>query len=89
MIGMFVFSKAGHDKNQVYVVVKEEQEYVYLVDGRLKLLNKPKKKNKKHIQLISRRVNQKLQDNLNDSNPVYDEELKRAIKLLKEEISNK
>ena len=49
---MLVSSKAGHDKNNVYVIIKEETEYVYLVDGKLKTTEKPKKKNKKHIQII-------------------------------------
>lgn len=51
---MLASSKAGHDKNTVYVIIKEETEYVYLADGRLKTLAKPKRKNKKHIQVIKK-----------------------------------
>ena len=36
MVGMFARSKAGHDKTQVYMIVAEEEDYVYLCDGRLK-----------------------------------------------------
>ena len=54
MTGMLASSKAGHDKKTVYVIIKEETEYVYLADGRLKTLEKPKKKNKKHIQIIKK-----------------------------------
>lgn len=48
----FAKTKAGHDKNQIYFLLKEDEEYVYLVNGTTKPLEKPKKKNRKHIQLI-------------------------------------
>ena len=51
MLGMFAVSKAGHDQGQMYVVLKEEGDSVLLADGRLKTIESPKKKNKKHIQL--------------------------------------
>lgn len=54
MIGMLASSKAGHDKNMVYVIINEEAEYVYLADGDVRTLYKPKKKNKKHIQIIKK-----------------------------------
>ena len=50
--GMLAWSRAGHDKGQLYVIQKVENGYVYLTDGRLKPLEKPKKKNIKHIQII-------------------------------------
>ncbi|MGN0341820.1 MAG: KOW domain-containing protein [Roseburia sp.] len=46
--------KAGHDKNHYYLILEEGQEYVLLVNGTTKPLAKPKKKNKKHIQIIKR-----------------------------------
>jgi len=52
--GMFAVSKAGHDKNELYIIMKAEGEYVYLIDGRLRTLAKPKKKKCKHIQIIRR-----------------------------------
>lgn len=54
MTGMLASSKAGHDKDTVYVIVKEETEYIYLVDGKVRTLDKPKRKNKKHIQIIKK-----------------------------------
>ena len=52
MIGFLASSKAGHDKDKIYVIIKEDAEYVWLADGKLKTLELPKKKRKKHIQLI-------------------------------------
>lgn len=42
----FAKSKAGHDKNQLYFILKEEEEFVYLVNGTTRPLEKPKKKRK-------------------------------------------
>ena len=45
-------SLAGHDKGHVYAVVKEEEGWVYLADGRGRTLEKPKRKNVRHVQMI-------------------------------------
>ena len=50
--GMLARSKAGHDFEKVYVIVDADQTYVYLTDGDLRPLDKPKKKKKKHVQII-------------------------------------
>ena len=47
MIGFLASSKAGHDKDKIYVIVKEDTEYVWLADGKIKTLEKPKKRRKK------------------------------------------
>ena len=52
MTGELATSKAGHDKHRLYLVVKEDDESVYLCDGRLRGVTNPKKKKKKHIQII-------------------------------------
>ncbi len=36
MVGQFVISKAGHDKGTLYVTVAEEEDFVYLSEGRLR-----------------------------------------------------
>lgn len=81
MIGMFAISLAGHDKNQIYVIIKEEGEYVYLADGNLKPLEKPKKKKKKHIQLIKKDMDEVLLKKLRNGQIIYNEEIKYAIKV--------
>ena len=32
--GEFAFSKSGHDKDNLYIIIKEDGEYVYLSDGK-------------------------------------------------------
>ena len=43
-------SKAGRDKGTDFVVVKTDNSYVYVADGRMRKLENPKKKKIKHIQ---------------------------------------
>lgn len=50
--GMLARSKAGHDKGHVYVILNTDETYVYLTDGSVRTMDKPKKKKKKHVQLI-------------------------------------
>lgn len=79
MVGKFAKSKAGHDKNQIYVILKEDTEYVYLVDGKLKPIDKPKKKRKKHIQIILKE-DENVSKKLKQSEMLTNEEIKVAIK---------
>ena len=52
MCGMLAFSRAGHDKNRIYLITDQDEDYVYLCDGRLRGVDKPKKKKVKHIQVV-------------------------------------
>lgn len=49
--GYLARSLAGHDKGQLYIILKAEGEYVYLVDGKKRTIHNPKRKKKKHVQL--------------------------------------
>lgn len=83
MIGQFVTSKAGHDKGTLYVVTAEEGDFVYLCDGRLKLLKAPKKKRRRHIQPVNSTVEEGLRERLAAGGQVRDEEIRYAIKQYK------
>lgn len=48
--GMVVKSLAGHDKTQVYVIMNADAEYVYLADGKIRTVDRLKRKKKKHVQ---------------------------------------
>ena len=50
--GMLVRSKAGHDKDRIYVVIRAEDEYVYAADGDLRPLRHVKRKNVRHLQPV-------------------------------------
>ena len=52
--GMLARSKAGHDKNCIYVISCVKDEYVYLADGQLRPVCRAKKKNLRHVQPIKK-----------------------------------
>lgn len=80
MIGMFAISKAGHDKGRMYLIVKEEEDFFYLADGRSRGIEKPKKKRKKHLQLVKSDISELLKEKLEGNLTIYNEEIKYAIK---------
>lgn len=47
--GKIVISLSGHDVGRIYLVVNQDDNYLYVCDGKEHRLNKPKRKNKKHI----------------------------------------
>ena len=84
-IGEFAKSKAGHDKEEIFIIINKEEEYVYLVDGKSRILDKPKKKKIKHIQVINQ-IDEELQRKLETNLILRDEDIKRAIISYKQNI---
>lgn len=80
MVGKFVKSKSGHDKDTIYIVISENEKFVYLVDGIYKTIEKPKKKNKKHLQIINKES--ELANKIIANHKITNEEIKRDIKIL-------
>ena len=81
-IGSLVKSMAGHDKDEVFFILKEEVEYVYLVDGKYRTLARPKRKNRKHVEAVSCEADcpgKKIRENQRVTN----EEIARFIKCFK------
>lgn len=85
MIGGFVLSRAGHDSGKCYVIFQIDSEYVYLVDGKIRTLDRPKKKKIKHI-IMLKELNQSLMEKVRNRT-VRNEEIKREIKLLLNNLS--
>ena len=81
MTGMFAVSKAGHDKGRMYIIMKEEGEYVYLADGKTRTIENPKKKKKKHIQPVKTGIAEALAEKIRSEQTIYNEEIKFALKI--------
>ena len=73
-------SMAGHDKKQSYVVIKEDELYCYLVNGTTKLMDKPKKKKKIHLQLI-KNIPAAVQEEIKEVKVLDDVSIKRILKV--------
>ena len=90
MIGELATSKAGHDKDRLYMFVGEEGECVYLCDGRLRGVEHPKKKKKKHIQIIHSSAQDTLIQIIKQNLPGERDEIDRQIrKTLEDYLRNK
>lgn len=90
MIGELATSKAGHDKDRLYMIVGEEGECVYLCDGRLRGVEHPKKKKKKHIQIIHSSAQDTLIQIIKQNLPEKRDEIDRQIrKTLEDYLRNK
>ena len=90
MIGELETSKAGHDKDRLYMIVGEEGECVYLCDGRLRGVEHPKKKKKKHIQIIHSSAQDTLIQIIKHNLSGERDEIDRQIrKTLEDYLSNK
>ena len=74
--GMLAKSKAGHDKGSFFVICDVDETYVYLVDGKCRTLEHPKKKKIKHVQIICKQE---------DMNGIDDVSIKRRLKLFDKE----
>lgn len=83
MIGMLAVSKAGHDSGSIYVITEEAGEYVYLADGKIRTVDRPKKKNRKHIQVIKKIQMEKPEAGFQDL------EIRKVIKKYQEEANVK
>lgn len=98
MIGWMAYSLAGHDKNKIYYIIEETDDMVLLADGECRKIEKPKRKKKKHVQVIKKSMDENLSQKLRagNANNVYNinivclnEEIKRAIKLYKQSLQEK
>jgi ribosomal protein L14E/L6E/L27E len=82
MRGEFVTSLSGHDRGKVYIIIEEHEDFLMLSDGRLKPLEKLKKKNPRHVQIVKKHTyNKEIIEKLERNEKVLNEEIKRAIKL--------
>lgn len=54
--GMLVKSLAGHDAGTVYVIIEKRDGFLFLADGRLRTMDRAKKKKEKHVQLVKKKL---------------------------------
>lgn len=78
-VGRIVQSKAGRDKDGCFLICEVvDEQYVLLVDGDLRTMNKPKKKKRKHLHPTSV-INQSIAEALIKHQRVFDHEIRQAL----------
>lgn len=76
--GTVVISRAGHDCGRAMLVVRIDGEFLFVADGKERKLEKPKKKNRKHVRATSRVI---------ESAGLTDKSLRRTLRELFEQDS--
>ncbi len=81
MIGKIVCSKAGRDKGYFMVVVNVKDGFVFVCDGKERPLNRPKRKNIKHLQFTN--------TVLSDTEYKTNKSLKKALAVFRDTVTFK
>ena len=79
-----VVSTAGRDRGQFFYVIKEEQNFLYLANGKDRTLDKPKLKKRRHIQKVLRSET-RVAAKIKEGNKVLNSELRRDLAFLARE----
>ena len=58
--GELVICNAGREKDRLMCVLESDEKYVYVCDGKERLLNNPKRKNPKHIIKTNKQLSEDL-----------------------------
>lgn len=73
-----VSSLAGRDKGRLFIVMETEPDFVYLVDGKLRKLEAPKKKRRKHVAFAGL-LGDRLAGKILRDDKVLNSEIRRAL----------
>ena len=81
-VGSVVYSQSGRDLGRIYMVLKVDPDkagYVFVVDGDVRTLDNPKRKNAKHLAYKGEEL-AAIADKLQKGVKVYDSEIKSALR---------
>lgn len=76
--GQVVFSKCGRDKSKPFIVFDFDDQFLYLVDGHLRKIQKPKKKKKIHVQVVNK-IDPDIKQKLEKSSYILDSDIRKAL----------
>lgn len=83
--GDVVRSAAGHDRGELFLVLRAEGDFVWLADGKRRKLEAPKKKRRKHV--VSAGVwTHPVAGRLQDGGPVLDSEIRKALAAFRNKV---
>ncbi|WP_026486948.1 KOW domain-containing RNA-binding protein [Caldanaerobius polysaccharolyticus] len=80
--GQIVISKMGRDSGRYFVVIAVEGGYAYIADGELRKIDKPKKKNIKHL-LRTNEYDDAIRDKILGGKKISNADLRKALEKFK------
>ena len=82
--GRVAQSIAGRDKGRLFVIIGTiDEQYVYIADGDLRVLDRPKKKKLRHLRLRPE-ILQSIAEKLKGGLKVFDAELRSALRAVRD-----
>ncbi len=88
MLGRLVRSRAGHDLGEIALVIREEENTVWLADGKGRSQEKPKRKNKKHLALLNAGCSAEEKALLAVGEKIREEEIRKRIRNYRKALQN-
>ena len=82
-----VKATAGREEGKLFYVLSAENEFLQLVNGKDRTLEKPKRKKRKHVQLVLR-PETRVAEKLRSGHPVLNSELRRDLAFLSREMQS-
>ena len=76
IVGLVAESRAGHDKGKKYIIVAAQNDYAWIADGKTRTVEKPKRKNLKHLSITKK-------ENFLNNKTVSNEEIKFVLERFK------
>ncbi len=81
-VGQYVRSKAGRDRDRVFIVTQVvDEKYVLIADGDLRRIEKPKKKKIRHLAVLAQ-VSETLKEKLSGDGKINNALVRREIEKL-------
>lgn len=81
MVGQIVYTAAGRDRDKFMVIIAEAENYLLVCDGKERRLERPKRKNPKHLKFTDTylethqfETNRALRKSLKEFSVGYEEE---------------
>lgn len=87
-LGQIVQSKCGRDKDKNFLIVKidDNEEYIYLADGLIRKIERPKKKKVKHV--IPLYIDKSLNSKLTEGMRINNSEIRKCLSNMKQQNEN-
>lgn len=82
----FAKSLAGHDKNHYYLILKKEERLAYLTDGSSHTIERPKKKNHMHYQIV-KQIPEHILAQIKENESLTDEKVRCLVKAYERSIN--
>ena len=80
VIGRFVWSKAGRDKDRLFIIIDvTDDAHVLIADGDLRPAGKPKKKKLKHLK-VTQKIAEEISQTVINRKRLTDDDLRKAVK---------